>query len=55
MGAPPLPIKAICKACVILILKPSDIVKKKNDLTSKMEIEWWETCKVVLNDPTFLS
>jgi dynein heavy chain len=36
-------------------MKPSDIVKKKNDQTLKMEIDWWETCKVILNDPGFLS
>lgn len=24
-------------------------------MTSKLEIEWWETCKAVLNDPTFIN
>lgn len=36
-------------------MKPSDIVKSKNDQTLKMEINWWETSKTILNDPTFLS
>ena len=48
MASPPMAVRAICKACALLVLKPSDIVKKKNDMTSKMEVEWWETCKVIL-------
>lgn len=35
-------------------MKPSDVVKTKNDQTLKMEINWWETSKALLNDPLFI-
>jgi dynein heavy chain len=44
----------ICRACAILAMKPSDVVKTKNDQTMKMEINWWETSKALLNDPNFI-
>lgn len=47
--------RIICRACAILVMKPSDVVKSKNDQTLKMEINWWETSKVILNDPNFLN
>lgn len=52
---PPMAVKVICRGCATLIMKPSDIVKSKNDTTLKMEINWWETSKVILNDPGFLN
>jgi dynein heavy chain len=54
-SAPPNAVRIIMKACAILVLKPSDVVKTKNDQTLKMEINWWETSKVILNDPGFLN
>ena len=51
---PPQAIRVICRACAILAMKPSDIVKTKNDQTMKMEINWWETSKALLNDPNFI-
>ena len=35
-------------------MKPSDIVKTKNDQTMKMEINWGETSKALLNDHNFI-
>lgn len=54
-GNPPMAVRIIVRACTIMIMKPSDVVKSKNDQTLKMEINWWETGKVIMNDPGFLN
>lgn len=36
-------------------MEKSDEIKTKNDTTLKMEINWWETSKNILNNPKFLS
>jgi hypothetical protein len=54
-NAPPQAIKVICKACAIILMETSDVIKTKNDTTLKMEINWWETSKNILNNPKFLN
>jgi dynein heavy chain len=54
-ASPPQGIRVICKGCAILCLEPSDVIKTKNDTTLKMEINWWETSKNIMNNPKFIN